>query len=123
MSARSLLLAAGFAVLVLGALANIAEFVESRRAEDRSRVELTTPSDRVLRTDVQAGPPEFIELPSGAAIPVLMTYTVQAGDVLYEIARNQSTTTQVLIDLNTIPDPTRIEVGQVLVLPSSVQGQ
>ena len=42
--------------------------------------------------------------------------------MLFEIARSYDTTTQVLIELNQLDDPNRIEVGQVLVLPTPDAG-
>jgi LysM repeat protein len=49
--------------------------------------------------------------------PVFNSHTVAPGDVLYSIAARCSTTTQVLIELNAIEDPNRIEVGQVIASP------
>lgn len=45
------------------------------------------------------------------------TYTVVAGDTLYEIAKKFQTTVEVLCQLNNIADPNTIFVGQVLRLP------
>ena len=46
------------------------------------------------------------------------TYTVRAGDNLERIARLHGTTWQALAKLNALPDPNRIDVGQVLKVPA-----
>ena len=46
------------------------------------------------------------------------TYVVEPGDTLYSIAARSRTTVQELQRLNPQIDPTRIEVGTVLRLPS-----
>lgn len=45
------------------------------------------------------------------------TYTIQAGDTLNNIAARNGTTADVLLRLNNLTDPDRIEVGQVMILP------
>lgn len=47
------------------------------------------------------------------------TYVVQPGDTLSAIARRFGTTVAVLVQLNNIPNPNLIYVGQVLVVPGS----
>lgn len=44
------------------------------------------------------------------------TYTVQKGDTLSSIAKRFKTTYQELARINSIPDPNRIKIGQVLKL-------
>lgn len=129
LTARNAVLAAGFVVLVLGALADIAHFLEDH---DPSA---SLPATVLLQQD-SAGPPlpatpEANDTPEAPVVPeatatpgtffdpVFNTHTVEPGDVLYDIANRYGTTTQVLIDLNSLPDPNRIEVGQVLALPES----
>ncbi len=129
LTARNAVLAAGFLVLVLGALADIAHFLEDH---DPSA---SLPATVLLQQD-NAGPPpgatpEASDTPEDPVVPapiatpdtffdpVFNTHTVETGDVLYDIANRYGTTTQVLIDLNSLPDPNRIEVGQVLALPES----
>jgi LysM repeat protein len=57
-------------------------------------------------------------LPSAAASsPAGETYTVEAGDTLFEIARRFDTTIDELQRLNRLPSADLIEVGQVLSLP------
>lgn len=125
-TARNVVLAAGFVVIVLGALADIAQFVDGREGGSQ-------PATVLLQQD-NAGPPlttiaEVSATPLPAPLveptvaaetffdPVFNTHTVESGDVLFEIASRYGTTTQVLIELNSIEDPNRIEVGQVLALP------
>ncbi|MGL5351952.1 MAG: LysM peptidoglycan-binding domain-containing protein [Clostridium sp.] len=50
-----------------------------------------------------------------------VTYTVQAGDTLSEIASNYGTTWQYLAQINNISDPNLIFPGQVLLIQSSSQ--
>lgn len=47
------------------------------------------------------------------------TYTVQAGDTLYRIAQTAGTTVDKLAQLNSLQDPAKITVGQVLKLPGA----
>lgn len=51
------------------------------------------------------------------------TYTVQPGDTLYDISVAHDISWQDLANLNRIHDPTRIQVGTVLRLPSHVTPQ
>ncbi len=44
--------------------------------------------------------------------PEKQTYVVKSGDVLVRIAHHQKTTAQALMNMNRIPDPRRIWVGQ-----------
>lgn len=46
------------------------------------------------------------------------TYTVQAGDTLGAIAARLGTTVAVLVELNALADPNRLDVGQVLQVPA-----
>lgn len=51
------------------------------------------------------------------------TYTIQRGDILGFIARDYGISVNELMEANGITDPNRIEVGQVLVIPSSETGE
>lgn len=51
------------------------------------------------------------------------TYTVQPGDTLYDISVAHDISWQELANLNRIQDPTRMQVGTVLRLPSHVTPQ
>jgi nucleoid-associated protein YgaU len=53
----------------------------------------------------------------------ILSYTVKAGDTLSQIAKDQETTVAAFMAANPeITDPDRIQVGQVLVLPSDAKG-
>lgn len=47
------------------------------------------------------------------------TYTVVAGDTLWDIAERFETTIAAIVELNALADADSIEIGQVLKLPSS----
>jgi len=49
-------------------------------------------------------------------VPGALTYTVQAGDTLYSIAKRYNVTVDEIMALNGITDPTAISVGQVLTI-------
>ena len=51
------------------------------------------------------------------------TYTVQPGDSLFTIAQQFGTTVEALIAANDLADPTALDVGQVLVIPSGAPPQ
>lgn len=61
--------------------------------------------------------------PTPSLTPTPETYTVVSGDTLAEIAVRFDTTVEELVQRNGIADPSRIEVGQVLVLPPDVDAQ
>jgi len=128
LNARNAVLAAGFAVLVLGAVADIAHFVGGHDPAG-------TPATVLLQPD-SAGPPLAVAtqaapaseatpiatptaLPGVLLDPVFNSHTVESGDVLFDIANRYGTTTQALIELNALENPDRIEVGQVLALPNT----
>lgn len=57
--------------------------------------------------------------PAATAAPAWYTiYVVQVGDTLDEIAREHGTTVQILVELNDISDPGRIDPGQEIKIPS-----
>ena len=115
-------------MLVLGALADIAHFVDGRDSDRSSEAVFTQPLDtevsplQVLETNQTVTPTPAIvpTVPAQTALdPTLNTYTVEPGDLLYDIAQRYGTTTQILAELNALEDPNRIEVGQVLAIPDS----
>jgi len=48
-----------------------------------------------------------------------VSYTVEKGDTLSSIAQKSGSRLQDIINANTIADPTRLQVGQTLFIPSS----
>jgi LysM repeat protein len=61
--------------------------------------------------------------PTVAPVTVPATYTVQPGDNLYRIALKFNTTAFILQQLNGLPNPNIVFVGQVLKLPARTQAQ
>jgi len=55
--------------------------------------------------------------PSPSPSPTPQTYVVRKGDVLGRIARDWNVTLSSLIEANGIEDPSRLSIGQVLVIP------
>jgi LysM repeat protein len=72
------------------------------------------PTDPDASPDAQAS-----AAPTATAEPTLSgaTYRVKSGDTLTAIAARFGTTPQVLAQLNDIADPSRLRIGQVLILP------
>ena len=50
------------------------------------------------------------------------SYTVQAGDTLFKIARQFDTTIQTIVGLNNLANPNFLSIGQVLLVPNSSSG-
>lgn len=68
--------------------------------------DLPVPTPTIQQQSVEAVP----ELPS-------LVYTVQPGDTLFRIATRFGTTVNVLVEANTITDPTVIYSGQQIIIP------
>jgi LysM repeat protein len=91
--------------------------------------ETTAPSGTEAATEVPAATlpatatPEPASVPTATAAPVTVpaTYTVQPGDNLYRIALKFNTTAFILQQLNGLPNPNIVFVGQVLKLPAGTQ--
>lgn len=66
-----------------------------------------------LYTPLATPPP-----PEAADEDGVTTYTVVRGDWLAKIAQRLGVSLKALVEANDISDPTRIEVGQVLIIPS-----
>jgi LysM repeat protein len=49
--------------------------------------------------------------------PTFQTYVVRSGDTLGGIANRFGTTVRAIADLNGISDPTRLQIGQRLLIP------
>ena len=65
--------------------------------------------------------PEQLVIGQAILIPVPppepLRYTVAAGDTLFQLAQIFGTTVTALVQANNIPDPNRIQVGTVLIIP------
>jgi LysM repeat protein len=117
------------AVLILGAVANISHYLDGHSTSENpatALVQTGVAPSKVTPSSIEEGanpePLATIDIlpPPGPGTlfdPVFNSHTVAPGDVLYSIAARCSTTTQVLIELNAIEDPNRIEVGQVIASP------
>lgn len=62
-------------------------------------------------------PGQRLLLPEEAVEPGLTSYVVRPGDTLYLIARRFGTTISDLLRINEIPNPSVIEVGQIIMVP------
>ena len=61
--------------------------------------------------------PTATPLPTATPTPEPVTYTVQSGDTLSKIAKDYGVPLQALVEANNIEDPSRISVGQIIVIP------
>ena len=67
----------------------------------------------------------IINIPSGGVNPPInqscpTTYTVQAGDTMWQIARKSGVTLEALINANpNIPNPNAIQIGQQICIPNA----
>ena len=81
----------------------------------------TTPTlaeEAPVPTEEAPATPTAIPTPEATPTPVVITYTVQTGDTLSAIAANFGVTVEELVRANDIADSSRIQVGQVLVIPA-----
>ena len=62
--------------------------------------------------------PTPTETPTPTATPI--TYQIQPGDVLVNIALRYGTTVELLAEINNIANPDQIDVGQVLLIPTAI---
>ncbi len=68
-------------------------------------------------TDVVSATDSVVTTPT--PVPDQIEYTVQAGDWIFKIAREFGVDPQDIIDLNNLASPGSLEVGTVLLIPSS----
>ncbi len=74
-----------------------------------------SPSVAPTATAAPTAPPTPT-VPPPSPIPAV-TYTVQSGDTLVEIAQSFGTSVEALLAANDIEDPEQLRIGQVLVIP------
>lgn len=89
----------------------------------------TPPGQRPENTATPTGPSAAATTPAGVATTptpaptptstVPETYTVVAGDTLWDIAERFDTTIAAIVELNGLADADAIEIGQMLKLPGS----
>lgn len=74
------------------------------------------------QTQGEDGTTQPLATPEPSDIPASSdtTYTVRRGDTLYEIATSFGVPLEALIALNPLPNPHRLEVGQVIAIPHGV---
>jgi len=78
----------------------------------------STPTARATPTALPATPsPTPTATPAPTPAPTPLTYTVRSGDTLSRIANQHDTTVAAIVDLNGITDPSRLRIGQVLLIP------
>jgi LysM repeat protein len=81
-----------------------------------------TPSPTVPTATPSPSPTVPVATPSPTVLATppyeVITYTVQAGDTLSEIAAEFGVTVDAIAEANDIEDPSLIRIGQVLVIPS-----
>ena len=94
----------------------------SRRLSSGSRVVLVSAALTGITACIGTSPAPRGETGRGSRPPhhtvAERTYVVEPGDTLYSIAQHSRTTVQELRRLNSGIDPTRIEVGTTLRLPT-----
>jgi len=75
--------------------------------------------DSVARNSaaVQAAPPAQLSKQGDSAAQQGMSYTVQKGDSVGLIAKKTGARVQDIVAANKLLDPSKIQVGQVLVIP------
>ncbi|MCY4064608.1 MAG: LysM peptidoglycan-binding domain-containing protein [Chloroflexi bacterium] len=75
-----------------------------------------TPAPTLTPTSTPTSTPTIT--PSPTATPI--TYQIQPGDTLVNIAQQYGTTVDLLVAANNIPNPDQISVGQILLIPTAI---
>jgi LysM repeat protein len=95
--------------------------VEANNIEDPDHIEvgqvLVIPNN-LVDTWYEFTPTGALDVVEGTIISRHITYVVQPGDTLGEIAARFGVTVQAIVKANRIEDPDHIQVGQVLVIPT-----
>ena len=78
----------------------------------------TPPPPTAALTQPPTGTPPPTAAPTKAPKPTFRTYTVKPGDTLSAIAARYHTTVSAISQLNHISDPSKLRVGQVLLIPN-----
>jgi len=116
---KRLLLPALFVAVILLALA----CGEEETGGAGSAQGLTDPGTVATSTPWATPPPVvYVEEGAGPVGPGGETYTVQAGDTLYDIAQRFEVSVEQLMEVNEITDPASLSVGQKLVIPGQGPG-
>ena len=76
------------------------------------------PPPTAALTQPPTGTPPPTAAPTKAPKPTFRTYTVKPGDTLSAIAARYHTTVSAISQLNHISDPSKLRVGQVLLIPN-----
>lgn len=100
---RKLLLATSLAGLLLGCGV----------APTEQAAATPTPGMRFLMPT--PGTPPAPAVPTST--PVVVTYIVQSGDTLYDIALRYDVEIEAIIEANDLTDPDTLQVGQELIIP------
>ena len=79
-----------------------------------------TGSDTTYRT--RTTPSDEVDVPTSNDLASSQTYRVRSGDSLYGIARRHGVKVSRLAAINSIDDPTKLRVGQVLRVPDTGAG-
>ena len=77
-----------------------------------------TPTATPTSTPMPTSTPTSTPTPTPTATP--LTYQIQPGDALVNIARQYGTTAELLAEINNIANPHRIDVGRILLIPTAI---
>ncbi|HAL61960.1 MAG TPA: hypothetical protein DCP08_06075 [Chloroflexi bacterium] len=84
------------------------------------QIVIGAPTNAPVPTPTIEPSPEATSTPERTPPPTaVITYTVQSGDTLAKIAAKFGVTVEEIVEANDIQDPSLINVGQVLVIPTS----